>query len=484
MRITCFIVALLMSFCLSAETGAAKSTEASSDLVRVKGKGTGTTKEKALKDAYRDAVETAVGRFVDAEQLVDNDQLVNDQVLTHCNAYIDRYEEKKVTQHDGLIDVVIIAWVRRCELTRKLRDVMPTVTLNVSDINRNLYAQIVTQDKSDADAEKLLKRALDDFDPLARLMKVTVVNQKPKVSPSKESSDMKILSYQLKFEIDPDEYFKVWMPYMDRILSQISLSPAKSFSFNKINLPIGFWRTMEHSYDLDEKERTEYFSYDKWHVMDSFLLGKGKILYGQGFATGNYGECGQIGHQLCCIHDDLGFSSDKWNTQQGTIRRWGAIPKMKAQSKLYVALVRRVANKKCSGSLYELSERSAEVISTWMSRYAGLSEGSERCFDDTSARSTIYHLALKDESGAEISVSDCRAFNHDMSNIGCVCWGNDKSSDERDKPGNTIPYVVYMTPWVGCFASECSTWVDIEVNVGDIAKISTISITPEAAPKK
>lgn len=64
-----------------------------SDLVQVKGKGTGETEEIALRDAYRDAVETAVGLYVDAEQMVKNDQLIKDEILTQSNAYIEDYKE-------------------------------------------------------------------------------------------------------------------------------------------------------------------------------------------------------------------------------------------------------------------------------------------------------------------------------------------------------------------------------------------------------
>lgn len=50
----------------------------------------GVVKDKAsvLKDAYRDAVEKAVGLYVEAETVADNEELVQDQVLTHSIAYI------------------------------------------------------------------------------------------------------------------------------------------------------------------------------------------------------------------------------------------------------------------------------------------------------------------------------------------------------------------------------------------------------------
>jgi len=480
MKIVSLLTVTILILGFAIESRASGQQTEAADTVRVRGKGVGDTKEAALKNAYCNAVETAVGMFVDAEQMVDNDQLVQDKILTHSNAYIERYEEKKSVKHDGVVEVVIVAWVRRAELTRKLRDVMPAVTLNVSSVSQNLYAQIVSMDKRDASAEELLKDAFDNFDPLAQLMKVSVVNAKsPEVSQSKESDDAKILSYQLKFQIDADKYFKVWVPRMDKILSQITLTPGKPFAFRRVRHLIGIWKDVcqkdDFLYEYAKMPKQDYFAYDKMHFMDATVLNASRLIYGS--------ECeSRMGHSIACtMHDQDAAIADLWNKGSRNIRRWGTVPKMKAKSKLYVALIKRTNQSGCSGTIYELSDRSAAIISEWMSKYSGLTR--ERSLEDRSARSTIYHAAFKDATGDEIASGECRAFNHDMSNVGCVCWG-DESSDNRNKPGSTIPYVVYMTPWVGCFAGECSTWVDVEVNVGDIARIATISVSSDASASR
>ena len=67
------------------------------EIVKVKGRGVGTDKTEALKDAYRDAVERAVGLYIDAEQMMENEELVKDQILTQSNAYIEKYDVAKET---------------------------------------------------------------------------------------------------------------------------------------------------------------------------------------------------------------------------------------------------------------------------------------------------------------------------------------------------------------------------------------------------
>ena len=79
------------------------------ELVKVRGKGTGADRTEALKDAYRDAVERAVGLYVDAEQMMKNEELVKDQILTQSNAYIDKYDVvKETTKPNGLVEVQIL----------------------------------------------------------------------------------------------------------------------------------------------------------------------------------------------------------------------------------------------------------------------------------------------------------------------------------------------------------------------------------------
>ena len=441
--------------------------------VRVKGRGDGETKEEALKDAYRDAIERAVSMYVDSEQMVDNDRLIRDQVLTHCNAYIDKYEEVNLLNRNGLLKIEIIAWVRKQALTQRLREVMPTMTVNVSKINQNLYAQIVTEDKRDMDAEALLKAEFDNFDPLAQLVKVAIVNEKPEVSQSKESNDEKILSYQLKFQIDPEKYFNVWALHMDKVLSQISISQGVDFRFRREKKCSGLWGKSAAK-EYSEQNRTEYFAYDNLQFMYARLLGKNRFILGSGIHDcGNSGE----GHRLCCDAYEC-YEGDDWNKETAFVRRWGAAPIMKSKRKFYVALVKRITKGDASGTLYELSDRSASYIASWMSKYSGLDGERDKRKD---GRATTYCASFKDASGNEVARQECLAYNHDMSNIGSVCWGEDRYSDDRNKPDNTIPYVIYMTPFIGCFAGESSTWIDVEVAKEDVARISTISITAEGS---
>ena len=100
----------------------------SAEIVNVEGRGVGANKAEALKDAYRDAVERAVGMYVDAEQKMKNEELVEDQILTQSNAYIEKYDVvKEKTKPNGLVEIRINAEVKKSALTKKLSDMMPKV---------------------------------------------------------------------------------------------------------------------------------------------------------------------------------------------------------------------------------------------------------------------------------------------------------------------------------------------------------------------
>ena len=162
---------LLAATCTFADSG---------EIVNVMGRGTGANRAEALKDAYRDAVEMAVGMYVDAEQQMKNEELVNDQILTQSNAYIEKYEvvrERK--KPNGLVEVQIKADVKKSALTKKLRDVMPTQTFALGDDAQNIHSRVVTKEKRNVDAAALLENVFGELDPVKQLMNMSLSSAKP-----------------------------------------------------------------------------------------------------------------------------------------------------------------------------------------------------------------------------------------------------------------------------------------------------------------
>ena len=218
------------------------------------GKGVGTTAEEALKDSFRDAVVRAVGVFVDAEQQAENDELIRDKVLTQSNAYIENYNKVSERRLDnGLLEVRIVAKVKKGELTRKLRDAMQPKTFSLGDELKRQYAERqrmkgelarqeeianerkrqkaakeISQERRDADAAALIKSTLADFNPSAMMFDVVATGSKPIVS---EKDGGVAVGFDMTLRLSTEKYFNTLVPRLKQLFGQISLKPPKTISF-------------------------------------------------------------------------------------------------------------------------------------------------------------------------------------------------------------------------------------------------------------
>lgn len=218
-----------------------------SETLKVRGTGHGTSEEDALRDAYRDAIERAVGLYVDAELAAENDELIQDKILTQSNAYIEKYRKTSTRVLDNrLYEVKIVAEVRKQELTAKMTSVMPPKVISLNDDLKRLHderlaakqelaqkesekrAKEMSQEKRDADAAALLRNELQDFNPSALMLDIGVADQKPSVS---ESSGELTVSVELNLRLATEKFHKVFAPKLKRVLDQITLKDPVRFSF-------------------------------------------------------------------------------------------------------------------------------------------------------------------------------------------------------------------------------------------------------------
>ena len=130
------------------------------DTQTVFAEGVGTTKEEALKDAFRAAVRQVVGEVVDGETLVKNEELVKDQVLTYSDGFIPEHKVTSDKHENGIFRVGIQAKVQRRSVVMKLK--AAKITLKNLD-GQSLYGNIVTQVGAEKDAAALVVKALEGF---------------------------------------------------------------------------------------------------------------------------------------------------------------------------------------------------------------------------------------------------------------------------------------------------------------------------------
>ena len=140
-------------------------------LVEVFAVGSGLTQDAAMKAANKAAVEQVVGTMVDATTRIENDELVEDRILTYSAALI---ADSKIVGApktvDGLITVKVKATVKKTALKEKL---VAAKILEVELDGESLWAQAISAQDNLADAEAMIA------DVLAKHLACVVAEQIP-----------------------------------------------------------------------------------------------------------------------------------------------------------------------------------------------------------------------------------------------------------------------------------------------------------------
>ena len=131
----------------------------SGKLVEVVATGHGSTVREAKKAALRAAVEQVVGTMIDATTLVENDELIEDEILTYAPGMVEKSidigEPKK--SEDGFFTVKIKATVKKGKLEEKLR---AASAVSVALDGQDLFARMTAAQDNLADAEAMIEDVL------------------------------------------------------------------------------------------------------------------------------------------------------------------------------------------------------------------------------------------------------------------------------------------------------------------------------------
>lgn len=428
---------ILIAILLIAISGFCENVET----VKVHGKGIGVTKIEALKDAYRDAVERAVGLYVDAEQMVKNEDLVKDQILTQSNAYIANYKiAKEKTSTDGLTTVIIIADVCKCDLTKKIRDVIPAKTIDLSDVSKNLHAQIVTDFKASDDAVSIIKNELKDLQPLKQLMSVTLGTTKPVVESVKEDSSLVRLWYPIKVEVDVNKYYKEFAPRWSRILEQIKIGSARRLDLNNNSAYVKAYKdAVAKRYGTARKNRIGVMTrceearkpksasagvLEEWGIalneeyqgmvfLDTRILGKEYVLHG--FGSRSYVD---------------GLNDTEFDAKGRIVERVFAegSSSLSLQKQIdggcnfCVGIVTAARGKTLYGNVYKIPQKCIDEIVEWQHRIVCNTDEGYKYRE--SAPEVEYELKFADLGGNEVAIQSFSFRNLEVMNIGCVLLEN------------------------------------------------------------
>ena len=174
--------------------------------------GTGKDQAEAEKAALRNAVEQAVGALVDAETLVKNDEVVSNQVLSHSDGFVEKWEAvgEPKKGSGGETTVKIKAIVRRNKLIEMLTE--GKVTLKDVD-GKSLFGEAVTKMEGKKDAVALFKKA---FEGVPETLLVAEVKEQKVV----KEGDPCTIEVAVEVKFDMDAYSKKFLPNLIKVLEQ------------------------------------------------------------------------------------------------------------------------------------------------------------------------------------------------------------------------------------------------------------------------
>ena len=208
--------------CLAAWVACAQAESIPDEVVDVVVTGSGFSPDEAEKDALRNAVETVVGQYVGTSVVVENDELIEDKILTYSAGFVETYDRigEPRRRDDGLVSIKIKATVKRSQLVRKLQ----SVSIGKASVSgKDLFASTFTRMDEMTNAQKILAEALKDF-PAPSLVDLKIVkdadNRPLQVQEKPESGTVRV-SCECLSETNAKNYAQ-WVAGISDLLTQIA----------------------------------------------------------------------------------------------------------------------------------------------------------------------------------------------------------------------------------------------------------------------
>lgn len=441
----------------------------SADVVKVVARGVGRDKETALKDAYRDAVERAVGLYVDAETMAKNDEIVKDQVLTQSNAYVTHYDEIEAKSVDGLMQVRIVATVKKSALVKNVQETIPgtTVDVNASAL-QDAHAQLVSREKQAGDAAALLQNVMDKLDPIRTLVvpglraesQKLLAGDTVKVNYQPLPADKVMLRYLFELKLDREKYFNEFVPPLKRVLDQIALKKKETRLTELVSEESlrggnqrrdGRLKKFKEGSDLEECSAGEVFFAKGWAVNWSFWFDDIHV-YSMVWEGRN------------CVWKYP--STGKFVPRSGGAFSWtdmwvglGGFNSSHSKTKVLVALITQLKPDCSNGkvTVYELDKSTIAVFNEWLRAQTG-----EWNSYVHGKKKTIYNILTLDGNGNEIEVYPWEVQN---------CWMLNVRFAEMPNAG-----MVYICPFMGGFGESMICWKHFILSKEDLTKIKSIKV--------
>jgi len=206
------------------------ASEASTKEITVTG--IGTTLESAEKQALASAIRQAVGAYIDSKTIVENEEVIQDRILSVSNAFIEKYElvGQPKKSSDGLIQITVIARVKANQVLQALKQ---NNLISADIAGENLWAESATKVQNTQDSLTFLNEKLPEL--LKTLTKLEFLdkngNPTRSIKPADQIQNAEEITatWYVRLSVDQKTYFKNFAPVLVKCLQNITGARGEKF---------------------------------------------------------------------------------------------------------------------------------------------------------------------------------------------------------------------------------------------------------------
>jgi hypothetical protein len=200
------------------------------DLAVVTVIGEGSTAQEAFDDGLRQAVRQAAGAFVRTDTKVENDQIVQDRVLSHSRGFVESVKAEEAQCSDGVCRMRMTVTVRREQVGKVLQ--APEATIVAVD-GPTIAGRVKSLLDQKASAEALVAALFEDWP--ANVMKVVVAEGPAPRSGVPENiatrgeatpAGHSYVEVKVDFEIDAERW-SIWCAAAKQVFEQVAVRKSK-----------------------------------------------------------------------------------------------------------------------------------------------------------------------------------------------------------------------------------------------------------------
>ena len=195
--------------------------------------GLGATPSEAEKQALSEAVRQAVGALLDAKTLIENEEVIEDRILTVNNGFVKSYDVVAPARKnsDGVFEIKISAVIETSIVAQALQD----AGIKGEMAGQNLWAESTTKIMNVQDACKMLETKLPEL--IEKMVLIEYADAEGRVIDSSQpvktiqQGESVICVWYVKLTIDKAYYFKTALPIIQKCFEAIAMCKPEKFAF-------------------------------------------------------------------------------------------------------------------------------------------------------------------------------------------------------------------------------------------------------------